>query len=88
MSWDLPKIKDSKIYRKSHQAWPATEIGLVHFNERSSQCYDKRLRSFRTAQLGVVTLSQMMKGAECDIAAMTVGNDELSSVRMFSMFGR
>jgi hypothetical protein len=30
----------------------------------------------------------MVKGAECDIAAVTVGNDELSSLRMFSVFSR
>ena len=30
----------------------------------------------------------MMNSTECDIAAVTVGNDELSSLRMFSVFGR
>jgi hypothetical protein len=30
----------------------------------------------------------MMKGAECDIAAVTVGNDELRSVRIFGAFSR
>ena len=29
-----------------------------------------------------------MKSPECNIAAVTVGNDELSSLRMFSVFGR
>jgi tripartite-type tricarboxylate transporter receptor subunit TctC len=30
----------------------------------------------------------MMNGTKCDIAAVTVGDDELSSLRMFSVFGR
>jgi hypothetical protein len=28
----------------------------------------------------------MMKGTECDIAAVTMGNDELSSLGMLSVF--
>jgi hypothetical protein len=35
-----------------------------------------------------MALFQMMKGAECDIAAVTMSNDELSGLRMFSVFGR
>jgi len=30
----------------------------------------------------------MMKGTECDIPAVTVGNDELSGLRMLSVLGR
>jgi len=30
----------------------------------------------------------MTKGAECDIAAVTVGDDELSILWMFGMFSR
>jgi hypothetical protein len=33
-------------------------------------------------------LVQMVKSAECDIAAVTMGNNDLSSLRMFSAFSR
>jgi len=35
----------------------------------------------------VKTLSQVMKSPEDNIAAVTVGNDELSSLRTFSVLG-
>ena len=58
----------------------------MNLNKWSSQGYNKRVCAFTT--LGGVTISQMMKSVECDIAAVTVGDDELSSLRMFSVFGR
>ena len=35
-----------------------------------------------------IMLLQMMESAECDVAAVTVGNHELSGLRLFSMFSR
>jgi len=65
-----------------------TEIGLMNFNKRSGQRYNKRVRAFCTAWLRDLTLTQVMKGTQGDIASVTVCNDELSSLRMFSVFSR
>ena len=56
---------------------------MLNLNKRSSQRYNKRVRC-----LGGRMLLQMMKSAQCDIAAVTVGNDELSGLRVFSVFSR
>ena len=66
--------------------WPLTEIGRVNFDKQSRQHYDKWICRFLLAKLRSRTLLQMIKGTECDIAAVTMGNDELSSLGMLSVF--
>jgi hypothetical protein len=61
---------------------------MMNFNERSSQRYHKWGRPFCAGQLRGVTLFQLVKSAQGDIAAVAVGNDESSSLLMFSFFGR
>ena len=57
----------------------------MNLNERGSQRYNKPGLLFPSGQLRGVT-SQLVKSAECDIATVTVGNDELSSLRLVSVF--
>jgi hypothetical protein len=68
--------------------WLATEIGWLNFNKRGGQRYNKRVPAFCAAWLRDVTLAQMMKGTECDVASVTVGDDELGRLRMFGVFNR
>ena len=61
---------------------------MLNFDKWGRQRHNKRARAVCRAELGGITPAQVVKGSECDIAAMTVGNDELRGLRMFGMFCR
>jgi hypothetical protein len=50
--------------------------------------HPRRTADFCPAWRRAIMLLQMMESAECDVAAVTVGNHELSGLRLFSMFSR
>ena len=60
----------------------------MYFNKRSSQCYNQWARTVCPIQFQGINLLQMLKSTECDIPAVTVGDNNLSGLRVLKMFSR
>jgi hypothetical protein len=56
----------------------------MYFDKWSGQGHEKPVRALARR----IKLLQTMKGAQCDVAAVAMGNDKLSGLRILSVFSR